>query len=111
MPGEVDVAETGSGSSQGVLNDVKVTYITPAIRREFSIPAEVQGAVVSDIVPGSAPDEAGLRPGDVIQEINRKPVASATEAVEMTGEFGDGKTLLRLWSRGGTHYLVVDESS
>jgi serine protease Do len=111
MPGEVDVAETGSGSSQGVLNDVKVTNITPAIRREFSIPAEVQGAVVSDVVPGSAPDEAGLRPGDVIQEINRKPVASATEAVEMTGEFGDGKTLLRLWSRGGTHYLIVDESS
>lgn len=110
MPGETDVA-SANASSQGVLNSVAVTDLSPSIRREFNIPSSVEGAVVSDVDPGSAAAEAGLRPGDVIQEINRKPVASAKEAVDMTAEFGDGKTLLRLWSRGGTHYLVVDESS
>jgi serine protease Do len=87
-----------------------VADLTPAIRREFNIPENVQGAVVSDVEPGSPEAEAGLRPGDVIQEINRKPVASAQDAVNLTTEFGDGKTLLRLWSRGGTQYLVVDEN-
>ena len=53
---------------------------------------------------------AGLREGDVIQEINRKPVTSADEAVRMTENLQDKTTLLRVWSKGGSRYVVVDES-
>ena len=54
--------------------------------------------------------EAGLRPGDVIEEINRKPVASADEAVKLTEHAKEKVVLLKVWSHGGSHYMVVDES-
>ena len=70
----------------------------------------VKGAVVTDVNPDSAAFEAGLRRGDVIQEINRKPVSSAEDAVRLTENVKDKKVLLRVWSQGGSRYVVVDES-
>ena len=66
--------------------------------------------MVTEVDPDSAAAEAGLRPGDVIQEINRKPVRNAEEAVRMTEEAEDKTTLLRVWRDGGSRYVVVDES-
>ena len=60
--------------------------------------------------PDSACAEAGLRPGDIIQEINHKPVKNAEEAVKLTEHPAEKKTLLRIWRGGVSHYLVVDES-
>ena len=60
--------------------------------------------------PDSAAAEAGLKPGDVIQEINRKPVKNAEEAVRLTENPGDKTTLLRVWARGRQPFVVVDES-
>jgi serine protease Do len=58
--------------------------------------------------------EAGLRPLDVIEEINHKPVKSAEDAVKLTENVKDKRTLLKVWSsagnRSGSHYVVVDES-
>jgi serine protease Do len=54
--------------------------------------------------------EAGLREGDVIREINRKPVTAAKDAVAMTRQLKDKTILLRVWSKGGSRYLVVDET-
>jgi len=60
--------------------------------------------------PNSAAYEAGLREGDVIQEINRKPVAGADDAVKLTENVKEKRTLLRVWSKGGSRYVVVDET-
>jgi serine protease Do len=54
--------------------------------------------------------EAGLRPGDVIEEINHKPVASGDDAVKLTSHVKEKVVLLKIWSKGASHYLVVDES-
>ncbi len=111
LPDSGRVAASDSPApDEGVLNGVAVSDLTPAIRNEFQIPARVEGAVITRVEPRSPAAEAGLSPGDVILEINRKPVRSASEAIELTKDFGDGKTLLRLWSRGGTLFLIVDET-
>jgi S1-C subfamily serine protease len=49
-------------------------------------------------------------PGDVIEEINRKPVETAGDAVKLTEHVKDKVVLLKIWSNGGSHYMVVDES-
>jgi serine protease Do len=65
---------------------------------------------VTQVAPESPAFEAGLREGDVIMEINRKPVKSAEDAVQLTEKVKDKRTLLRVWSQGGSRYVVVDES-
>jgi len=111
MPGSRELASAASaGPDNGVLDGVEVADLDPAARNEFDVPARVHGAIVTNVDPSSASAEAGLAPGDVIQELNHHPVDSADAAVRLT-EHGDGrKTLLRLWSHGGTHFLVVDET-
>jgi serine protease Do len=79
-------------------------------RQQFQVPEKIKGAVVTEIRPDSAAAEAGLQPGDVIEEINRHPVANADEAVHLTEKAKDKHTLLRIWRNGGSHYLVVDIS-
>jgi len=46
----------------------------------------------------------------VIEEINHQPVKTAEEVVKLTEHAGNRKTLLKLWSHGSTHFLVVDET-
>jgi serine protease Do len=81
------------------------------VREQFDIPRDVKGAVVTDVDPDSASYAAGLRPGDVVLEIDRKAVSNAEEAVKLSENIKNKSSiLLRVWSKGGSHYLVVDES-
>ena len=99
-----------AGSDEGVLNGVSVDDIAPQMRRQLNLPARLKGAVITNVEPDSAAAKAGLRPGDVILEINKQAVTSAQDAVELSTKAEGKKTLLRLFSRGSTIFVVVDES-
>lgn len=94
----------------GTLNGVTVGDIDRNARQEYELPQTVKGVVITDVAADSAAAEAGLKPGDVIQEINKKPVRNAEEAVKMTENTDSKTTLLRIWRNGGSHFVVVDES-
>ena len=66
--------------------------------------------MITEVQPDSPAAEAGLKQGDIIQEINRHAVKTADEAVKLTENTKDKVSLLRIWSNGGSHYVVVDES-
>ena len=66
--------------------------------------------MITNVEADSAAAKAGLRAGDVILEINKQPVTSAQDAVDLSAKAEGKKTLLRLYSRGGTMFVVVDES-
>jgi serine protease Do len=112
LPGSEQLASGRPGAPEdtGTLNGVTVADLDSRTRRQYDIPRDVEGALVTDVNPNSASYEAGLRPGDVILEINRRRVRSADEAVRLTEHPADKTTLLRIWSRGGVRFLVVDES-
>jgi len=97
-------------STSDALDGVTVGDVDAAARRQIGLPANVKGALVVQIDESSASYEAGLREGDVILEINRKAVHSADEAVDMSEKIKDKRILLRVWTRGASRYLVVDES-
>ncbi len=113
LPGTEQLAKNDKGhdGDTGTLNGVAVGELDSNVRQQFELPNTVKGAVVTEVDPDSAAAEAGLKPGDVIQEINRKPVKTAHEAVQMTEKATDKTTLLRIWRDGGSHYVVVDESN
>ena len=111
LPGTEDLAKADKDSNDtGTLNGVGVADLDEQARQQFEVPETVKGAVVTEVKPDSAAAEAGLKPGDVIQEINRKPVKNAEEAVRLTENPSDKTTLLRVWREGGSRFVVVDES-
>jgi serine protease Do len=112
LPGSESLAKNDSDNSQDTetLQGVGVGDLNPDAHQQFNIPEHVHGAVVTDVAPDSAAAEAGLKPGDVILDINHHPVKSAEDAVKLTEHAKDRVTLLHVWSGHGSHYLVVDES-
>ena len=112
LPGDKSTASssTDSEGSDEVLAGVGVGDLTPELRQQSKLPSHVKGAIITDINPGSAAYDAGLREGDVIQEINRKPITSAEDAVKATTNVKERKTLVRVFSNGGSRFIVVDET-
>jgi serine protease Do len=94
----------------GTLNGVAVEDLDRQARREFDIPSNVTGALVTEVAPESAAADAGLSPGDVILELNRQPVKSAEDAIRLTEKTQEKTTLVKLWSKGGQRFVVVDDS-
>jgi len=100
-----------AGKPDSRLDGVVVADLTNRLRNEFEIPTRIRGAVVTEVDPNSAAADAGLAVGDVILEIDRKPVTKAEEAIKLTEDYGSGKTLLRIFSHGTTNLLAVDEAN
>jgi serine protease Do len=112
MDSTLNLSSAGSEAAkeEGTLNGVTVGNLTPETRSQFNIPADVEGALVMEVDPSSPAFESNLRQGDVIMAINRKSVGGAEDAVKLTEKAEDHTSLLRVWSKGGSRYVVVDES-
>jgi serine protease Do len=97
-------------SDEGSLNGVGVTEISPDVRRGNKIPSDVHGALITNVEQDSPAWEAGLRPGDIIQQINHQNVSSAEEAVKVSEDPSKGESLVKIWSHGGSRFLTVNET-
>jgi serine protease Do len=112
IPSDTDLAKNNAdnAASGDVTDGITVDDVSGEARQQFNIPSHVKGALVTDVDPNSPGFEAGLRPGDVILEINRKPVKNAEEAVKMTENLKDD-VLLRVYSHGGSHFVVLKKDN
>jgi serine protease Do len=98
---------TPSGApTPATLKGVQVQNLTPEIARQMNLPPSTTGVVVSEVDPSSYAAEAGLQRGDVIQEVNRKPVHNLNEYHEALAG-ADNHSVLLLVNRGGTTSFVV----
>ena len=62
--------------------------------------------VVANVVPGSPADRAGLMRGDVIEEVNRKPIGSERQLDEA---LNTPKALLKVHRQGGTFFAALGD--
>ncbi len=85
--------------------------LTPDVRNELQAQASVHGAIVEDVQPGSPADNAGLQRGDVIMEVNRHSVKSASEVAQALSGVPSGQdALVLVWSNGGSTFRVLHPS-
>lgn len=101
---------SGSEPSSKDLGGISVAPLDTAARQAFGIAPNLNvGVVIVQVAPGSPASEAGLRPGDVIVEINRQPVTSVRQAVEL---YQRAQSRVLLWiQRGlGRTFLVLPKS-
>jgi len=99
--------EGGASHQKGKIG-IAVSDLDDHTRQQLNLPDSVKGVLVQQVRPGSPAEDAGLQPGDVIQEVNRKPAADAgqfTSAVHAAP--ADKDILLLVWSRGGASYRTV----
>jgi serine protease Do len=62
-----------SGNQSGKLG-VSVQDLTPQVARQLGVQASGTGVVITQVQPDSPADEAGIRRGDIVQEVNRQPI-------------------------------------
>ncbi|HXR04775.1 MAG TPA: Do family serine endopeptidase [Verrucomicrobiae bacterium] len=106
---------SGSGNPRtDALDGVTVADLDKQVRGQLNIPDYIQGVVVTDVDQDSNADEAGLRPNDVIVEINHHPVANADQAVDLCKQARGPRILLKIWEQlggmGATRFLSVDNT-
>ena len=87
---------------------VSVVDVTPEVARKLDVAPGTQGAVVVAVLPGGLAAESDLRPGDIVVEVNRKPVRSVRDFAQAVEEAGD-RDLVVLVNRGGTTAYVAIE--
>jgi serine protease Do len=66
-------------SSLGVLSGVRVENITPEWAERLKLQPSAHGVVIVEVDPDSNAADAGLRPGYVIEEVAKQPVANINE--------------------------------
>jgi C-terminal processing protease CtpA/Prc len=59
------------------------------------------------VLSGSAAERAGLKPGDVIVEVDRRPVSTADEAIQSLRAPQKNGHLLRVRGASGTRFVTV----
>jgi serine protease Do len=97
--------ERGDSHSDSALAGVSVDNLDPQTARELHLPANTPGVVVTDISPSSKAADSGLQKGDVIQEVNRKPVSNTSE-FEQAVRSSKHDPLLLVNRQGNTMYVV-----
>jgi serine protease Do len=97
-----------SAGEKGALNGVSVQALTSDLRQQLQIPDGTQGVVITDIDPNSQASAAGLQQGDIIVQVDRKPVTTVSEfnAAVRAGASRDS-TLLLVKRGQGTQFVVV----
>jgi serine protease Do len=86
---------------------VSLEPLSPALQRQLRVPEGRGGAVIAEVEPRSAAARAGLRPGDVILEVNRTPVTSLNEVTRLLQRVQSGEVAMLLLWRGGREMFVT----
>ncbi|MGA8311557.1 MAG: Do family serine endopeptidase [Terriglobales bacterium] len=87
---------------------VGLSDITPEVREQLQAPSDLHGAVIQQVQPGSPADNAGLQSGDVIVEVDRKPVQNAADVQKALSSVPKGQdALVLVWSNGGNSFRVL----
>ena len=111
--GELDLEEEGNRAaatretagqpdeqaSQGF--GITLGPLTGEVARRLRAPAETQGVLVTDVEQGSPAFRQGLTRGDIITQVNRKPVRTPQEAGRALSQVQSGGTAFLLVMRGG----------
>lgn len=98
-------------SASDALAGVSVSDLNPTNRQRLNSPPDLQGALITRIDRDSPAFESGVRAGDVIQEIDRKKVTNAAEAVAAAKKAKGDQVLLRLWRQGGSRFAMVQNKA
>ena len=106
-PDSIHMAKTGQSFEQGALAGVKVKDLDQHLAQQLNVGGRIEGVVVTQVESGSQADRAGLVRGDVISEINKKPIASVHDYQKKISNLNDNDVALVLIYRNGNPLFLT----
>ena len=106
LPVEEAAAKSDTTSTKSELSGISVQDLDSRVARQLGVSGNTSGVVITGVNPSSAAADAGLRRGDVIQEVNRKPVRNTADFETAMRDSKD-QTLLLVNRQGSTMYVAV----
>jgi serine protease Do len=85
---------------------LQLAALSPALRRQYRIPNDVEGVVVTKLAGDSAAAALGIEPGDVIVSIEQQPAKTPQQAADALKEAAAKGNVLLLINRRGTNQFV-----
>ncbi|HEU5351575.1 MAG TPA: DegQ family serine endoprotease [Terracidiphilus sp.] len=98
---------SGEGGGATALRGVQAQELTGALAQHLGLPQGTQGVAVTDVDPASSAASAGIRPGDVVQQVDRKPVKNLAQYRAAMQAAGNRPVLLLINRHGATMFVVV----
>lgn len=83
---------------------IRIAEVTPETAKRFGHSETEKGVLIVGVEPGSKADEAGVRQGDLVKEVNRKPVSSVAE---LRSEVEKDNKLQLLVKRPNAGFVVI----
>lgn len=114
LPKEVAEVKTEylpSERNTEILTGLTVMDLTREIIRQLGFNKEEKGVVVVRVAPGSAADEAEIKKGDIIQEINKKEIRNLRDFNSVAAGIQDNESVLLFVNRGGNRFYVILKAS
>ena len=102
MEEKVEVTKAPSHKSLGIT----VQNLTPEVAKGLGLKKEV-GVVVTRVEPGSPAANAGIQTGDVIREVNRKPIKDVEDFVQKVEKAKGPDNVLFLIQRGQNNLFAA----
>jgi len=108
-PNDLSQLSSGQEPADSTVEQFGLTLqnLTPDLAERLGY-EEKMGVVVSEVEPGSPAFSAGMRPGQLIEEVNKQPVHNLKEFEKAAGGSEDSKRLLlRVRSGNFSQYVVL----
>ena len=102
---QADTPEPEEQAGEGF--GMTVGALTSDMARRLRLPSGTEGVIITDIEAGSPAQRGGLARGDVLLQVNRRPVSSVSDAARELGRVASGSTAFLLVLRNGQESFVT----
>jgi Do/DeqQ family serine protease len=106
-PVQTDQEDSSESKNNTGSLGLAVQPLTPALAQQLRLDMRTQGLVVTEIDPSGPAADAGIQPGDVIEQVNQQAVRTVAELRDAVQRPGRAPILLLVNHRGTTIFLTI----
>lgn len=111
-PRTIPAEQGGRSMADNLLSGVQLASLTEHLRRQLALPSDVRGVAIVDLAESSFAARLGLRPGDIIEQVERHYVSNPADVNRLVQQAAlKGRSAVLLLVRRGSNELYLAAKS